>query len=290
MILWLELPEGFVVGNRVIDPEEPPVSFASTLIDATSSPMVGPPRRPARARVADARLAAELRAALPELQVVVAPTPELDEVLAHMASAMPGDPEDGELSYFEGGRVPEEAVEALFRAAQLLHRIAPWRVADDGQVLRLDVPQLGVNGACVSIIGALGESFGVILFPSLEAFERFRELAQAGALSADGPIDLGTSILSLNFKRATDLPPSLRREAAEHAWPVHGALRGGASLRGQRSGRQATEDDAEAKEAVTISHGGRLDHGLSLFVRCCSASFRSRARPIRMASTSARSS
>ena len=31
---------------------------------------------------------------------------------------------------------------------------------DDDQVLRLEIPRFGVEGACVSIIGALGESDG----------------------------------------------------------------------------------------------------------------------------------
>jgi len=47
------------------------------------------------------------------------------------------------------------------------------KVADDDQVLRVDIPQLGVEGACLSIIGALGESFGITLFPSHGGHEAF---------------------------------------------------------------------------------------------------------------------
>ena len=181
MILWLELPRELVVGSRLIDPQEAPVSFGATLLEAMRTPMVGPSRRPRRVRIADARLAAEVRDAVPGMEVVVAPTPELDRLLQLMASSMPRAATEEGPSYFEGGRVRGARVEALFRAAAVLFGVAPWKVVDDHQVLRLDIPGLGVEGACVSIIGALGESLGVIIFPSLLAFERFGAAAGAGA-------------------------------------------------------------------------------------------------------------
>jgi hypothetical protein len=73
-------------------------------------------------RVADERVAGELHAVVPDLEIVVAPTPELDAVLEHMTNAMP--PGDEHSSYFEEGRVSAESVAALFRAAELLWR---WR-------------------------------------------------------------------------------------------------------------------------------------------------------------------
>ena len=36
----------------------------------------------------------------------------------------------------------------------------------------------------------------------------------------DGPIDLGSGWLALTYDRAADLPPSMRREAMTHGWPV----------------------------------------------------------------------
>mgnify|MGYP007130729611 CR=1 FL=1 len=56
-------------------------------------------------------------------------------------------------SYFEQGRLPLAVLSNLFRVAAPLYKRAPWKVAHDGQVLRLDTPQLGVEGACVSLIG-----------------------------------------------------------------------------------------------------------------------------------------
>jgi len=219
MILWLEMPEEVILYGKMVDPDGP-VSLSEALAEAMESPLVGPPRRPSRIRVADRRLAAEIEGAARGIEIVVAPTPEIDGVLQGMAESF-SDEEGEELSYFEGGRVSPESVEGLFSAAEVLFRGAPWEVASDMQVLRLDIPRFGVEGACISIIGALGESVALLIFPSFVAYERFLEAAEAFDASR-GLIDMGTSILSLNFERGADLPAGMRREVARHGWPVAG--------------------------------------------------------------------
>jgi len=203
--LWLELPEGFVVGHELIDPNGPPVSLADTLLHAMASPLVGMARRPPRIRISQPQLAAELREAVPGIDVVVAPTPELDELVARMLQSRPGSAEHTE-SYFEHGRVGAETVAALFQAADALFRTAPWQLVQDSQVMRLDVPALGVEGACVSIIGALGESFGLIIFPSRLALERAGIDAGIGAR---GVPDL--QVDESDNSQATGEPTSFRR-------------------------------------------------------------------------------
>ncbi len=215
LILWLEIPADLVVGYMLLDPREPPVSVTDALLDALRNPMAGPPRRPRRIRIADDALAVELREVVPDIEVVVAPTPELEGVLAHMAHAMPSGGEPA--SYFEGGRVSAAVLKNLFRAAKVLWHAAPWKTAADRDLLRVDVPALGVNGACLSVLGNLGQSFGFLLFPSIEGFERF-----LGAMrrSDQRQIDLGTTVLSLNFERGSDLPPQMKQEALKRGWPV----------------------------------------------------------------------
>jgi len=218
--LWIELPEGLIVGQALIDPSGPAVHFPETLLDAMASPLVGRPRRPKRIRVSDGRLAAELRETVPDIDVVVVPTPELNDVISQMLGSMSGESDDGP-SYFEKGRVTADTLASLFHAAEALFRAAPWKLASDSQVLRLDIPAFGIEGACVSIIGALGESLGIVIFPSHLAMERFLTGIEQDRLR-DGPLDMGTTTLSLNFERGADLPPRMRREAAEHGWPVAG--------------------------------------------------------------------
>jgi hypothetical protein len=217
LALWLELPAGLVVGHGLANGSGVEGTLAQALRDALERPTPGATRVPARLRVADHAMAAELRSAFGgRFAIDVAPTPELDAVFEQFADSMPAD--DDEASYLEGGRVPEHAVLRMFEAAALLYRVAPWKVASDDEVLRMDIPSLGVEGACVSIIGALGESLGLIVFPSLLAYECFG--AAAEQVSRERAPDLGGPVLSLDFWRASDAPRGLRREIAKYGWPT----------------------------------------------------------------------
>jgi len=224
MALWMELPAGLVVGQRVLAPEDASGAVGRVLRESLERPLVGPPRRPGRIRVADPAIAEEVRGVVgDEIPVVVAPTPELDAFLAEMVEGFSGGRELNE-SYVDGGRIPAEAVADLFDAARVLHRVQPWETATDDQVLRLDVPALGVEGACVAIIGHLGESLGFLVFPSLDGYDAFQdaaleELPDEGS-PASASLDLGTEWLSLTFERGSEIPASLRREIADHGWPV----------------------------------------------------------------------
>jgi len=224
LVVWMELPDGLVLSQDVVAPENAEGAVGRALRAALERPLVGPQRRPDRVRVADASVVGELRAALGDgTPVEVAPTPELDALLQSMLESMSehGEGEEGqeEASYLEEGRIPPAALAELFRSAELLYGMAPWKVATDDRVLRMDIPALGVEGACVSIIGHLGESLGLLIFPSLAGYEAFGRAAE-DPLSDRFPVDLGTDWLSLSFERGADLPAGMRREVAEYGWPV----------------------------------------------------------------------
>jgi len=223
IVLWMELPSNLVLAVDTVHPDEEPSALARTLTAAMTEPLVGPPRRPRSVRVADEADAAEARAALfgSDIEVIVAPTPELDALFEEVAADLGGAEGDEEPSYLEGGRVSPEVVADLFAAARALYAMAPWKQLDDDQTLRLDIPVLGVEGACVSIIGALGQSHGLVIFPSAVAYQAFVAAAGQG-LRPGAPVDLGTTTLSLTFEPATKLPAGMRREALEYGWPVAG--------------------------------------------------------------------
>ncbi len=219
MVIWMELPEGFIVSQAVVNPDDGDGAVARALRSAMTQPAIGAPRRPAAIRVSDAATAVEVRAEVgPAIPVTVAPTPELVALLQHMIETLPPDDED-DASYFAGGHVSAAAVRKLFVASRALFAVKPWAVADDTQVIRMDIPALDIEGACVSIVGQLGESLGVLIFPSVDDFEAFLDAADTGKLQR-GVIPGCNGWLGLNFESATDLPPSMRREAMEHGWPV----------------------------------------------------------------------
>ena len=225
LVIWMD-SHGLVVGQELLSPEDEDGALARTLLEAFERPLVGPRRRPGTIRVADRYLAAEVRAAVGRrIPVRVAPTPELDELLDAMVESLSseGGIESRDESYFENGRIPPETVAALFAAAESLHRASPWALVTDDQVLRLDIPTFEVEGACITIIGNLGESFGVLVFPSFAGYLVFAALADQSSRPEGGRPDFGTSWLALNFERGADLSASMRREVAAHGWPVAAA-------------------------------------------------------------------
>ena len=235
LVMWLEQPSGLVVGEEVVATEEAEGAVARVLLAALERPFAGPPRKPPTIRVAEASIAAEVRAALGDsIPVVVAPTPELDDHLESMLELMP-DSED-QLTYLEGGRID------------------PSTIATDGQVLRMDIPELGVEGACVSIIGYLGQSLGIIVFSDLAAYESFGLMA-ADPLPRQGRIDLGTDWLALNFEHEEDLPSKMRCEVAAYGWPVAGEDAYPRVERRERDGasRPLVERDLEIAAACASS-------------------------------------
>ena len=221
MDLCLELPEGIVVGFEILDPAQPRRSFAETLEKTMESPIEGPSRRPARVRVADEQLAADIREAMPDMVVDVAPTPELDEIIKHMKANLPEtDPAD--MSYFEGGLIPSDAIKFLFETAKLLYEVAPWGYVFESDLFRVDIPELGVEGACLIVMGNLEGNPGFLIFPSYGGYQNFLNRAKEGIPRSSGPVELGTEFLSLNYERGAELPESMRKEAARHRWPVAG--------------------------------------------------------------------
>ncbi|MFQ5478668.1 MAG: YecA family protein [Candidatus Binatia bacterium] len=266
LVVWMDLPDGLIVGQNVVAPEETDGAVARVLLAAMEQPLVGPPRRPERIRVAEASLVDELRAVVGEaIEIDVAPTPELDELLEAMLESMPAGDEDE--SYFEEGRVSRATLGEFFASAECLYRIAPWRVASDDQVLRMDIPALGVEGACVSIIGSLGESLGLLIFPSLAGYEAFAQGTEE-PLGRIGRIDLGTDWLALSFERGADLPAAMRREVEAHHWPVADANGYPRVQRYERDGacRPLVERDlriasacASALSAFFVKHRGLFE-------------------------------
>src|SRR5205085_5949675 len=157
-----------VVCIEICKPSEVEGWLAETLRTAMKKPLVGKPRRPSFVRVADAVLAGELREAHVDIDIAVAPTPEIDELLASMQAGI------GAPNFVDDGRIAPALIGELFRAAAPLCRLAPWKFVHD--VIRVDIPKLGVEGACAFIIGRAGKDRGILLFPSIEGFEVFLDI------------------------------------------------------------------------------------------------------------------
>ena len=124
-LFWMGA-EGAVLGHTAGKPGELVGLAAESLRSTIERPIFGKPHAPARVRVASPELAAALSAGHPGLEVVCAPTPEIDAVAAAMRGKMKEDAES-EQSYLSR-EVGPDAVAAFFRAAAGLFRAKPWKV------------------------------------------------------------------------------------------------------------------------------------------------------------------
>jgi hypothetical protein len=93
-------------------------------------------------------------------------------------------------------------------------------VAGDGQVLGLDVPALGWEGACASILGAAGKEFGLLLLRSLEDYVAFVRLAGEPGRPAKRQRGIGIPLLSVNFDDPDAITGGhvLAKRARAHGW------------------------------------------------------------------------
>ena len=217
-LLWMS-EEGAVLGYTS-GKGELLATAADSLAATAESPLYGKPHRPTRVRVASAELADALRAGHPGLDVVCAPTPELDGLFAHMQEHL-GDGDSPAVQSYLSPEITPDAMRAFFKAAAALFRSRPWTwVPADDTLFSVTVEQFGVHDRALSVIGQMGQSLGLVLFESLDDFEAYIDAVEL--LETHEAPTMPPQFV-VNFDRGAELPPQLRREISEHGWEVAGA-------------------------------------------------------------------
>jgi hypothetical protein len=169
-------------------------------------------RVPAHIRVESEADAIALRRALPSVDVAVGSVPELDALVAELGRGLPTTID----APFAADDVGDDVLRRFVAAAWAFHRAAPWKTIGDHQVVELAVPALGVDGACVSVIGGMGENFGLLVFSSLDALDAFGESASSARPTVE------EDIVALQLEPADEWPRSFRQRVAALGWPVAG--------------------------------------------------------------------
>jgi hypothetical protein len=217
-LFWMGA-EGAVLGHGVGKPGELVRLACESLRSTIERPMVGRPHAPDRVRVASPELAEALRAGQSAVEIVCAPTPEIDAVFAAMRERIMEDAES-EQSYLSPDVGPA-AIAGFFRAAAALFRAKPWKIVpSDQSVFSVTIEKFGVRDAALAVIGQMGQSLGLVLFAGIDDYEAYVEAADA---IEHGEEPAMPPHLALNFERGAELSPALRKEIAEHEWEVAGA-------------------------------------------------------------------
>lgn len=217
-LVWMSA-ERAVLGHSVGRPDELLAQACESLRSTIEQPALGRPHAPERVRVASQALAEVLRAGQSAIEVVCAPTPEIDAFFSVMHEHL-NNRAEAEPSYLSSGVSPAAAA-AFFRAAAALFRAKPWKtVPSDQSLFSVTIEQLGVTDAVLSVIGQMGESLGLILFSSLDDFDAY--LDAADALEQGEEAEMPPHFV-LNFERGAELSAPLRQEVAAHGWEVASA-------------------------------------------------------------------
>ena len=226
LIFILERETELIIGQEIA--LEPSPAVAVELIrQSISRPMAGPGRRPSLVVVESKALGASLAEELKlNVQVSDRPLAEGAEFLAEMKRFLdagggrePGGGEDDEAeqaSYFDDD-LPPALIRELIKKGAALAKLRPWECCTDSDLIRLDIPEMGVKEAAVCIIGEMGESRGVLVFRSREDYliqvGRGERLANQPEFSVES-IQPGVPLLSVNFDPAEEVPERMRKEAA----------------------------------------------------------------------------
>lgn len=207
---------GVVLCSQVARAELLLSAAGQSLRDTIGQPLFGHKRAPTSIRVASAGLARELKASCPELEVVCAPTPELDGLMVALQEKF-AQRSDQEVSYLAAG-ASASAMAAFFDAAADLYRAAPWcAIASDQHLLDVSIESLGLKHAVLSVIGQLGKRSGIVLFGSHAAFQRY---LAAGAALARGEHASMPAHFTLHFERGSELPTAIRKQIISQSWRV----------------------------------------------------------------------
>jgi hypothetical protein len=195
--------------------------------EALVEPKAGPRRRPARIVVEAAALGALLSAKFGiKVEVSGGALPEADQFLKEMKqfldagggreSRRAADDESEQPSYFDGG-IPPPLIRDLIKRGSALAKLRPWDRFPNSQLIRLDVPEMGVREAGVCVIGEMGESRSILVFRSRDDYMvhlgRGERLANQPEFSVE-PIHPGVPLLALDFEHSDGFPARMKDEAA----------------------------------------------------------------------------
>lgn len=210
-------------------PDRPVEALEKAILQAREFPCAPcEPGEPRRVVVDSDRLLLLVPRLLPEALVITGPTPRLAKASqslrehARASSNQPG--QKVQIPTYLTNDVVPEVARGFFEAAAALYERQPWRrIPSDGHLFRVTCLPLGVRSWIGCVIGQRGESYGVILFDSLEDYERYLEVAERVEAGEEKAMENSPSYRAINFEPKSAMPKELLREIDHYHWPVAAA-------------------------------------------------------------------
>lgn len=206
-------------------PDQPTDALEEALRQAIEQPSGDcQPGLPERVVVPKANLLAQLQPLLPGVAISVGPTPLLDDAMAslreHFREEIPAQQTLAIPTYLTADVTPT-AVASFFEAAAALYERQPWlRFPSDSHLFQVSSTALGIRGWVGSVIGQNRESYGLILFDSIAAYERYVQLAEYSEREGARPSDGFPRHRALNYEAKAVMPDRLLMEISRHHWRV----------------------------------------------------------------------
>jgi hypothetical protein len=221
-VMWVEVDSTFVVDIELVKPGDELTSAPQLFTRATMAPKAGPPRVPSRLRVDSPELAAALRGSIGDVEVVVAPTPELDEPIRSLTERFAGPDQaadDDDFTYLTEDITPP-LVGAFFASCARLFELAPWSITPSDEFLSVSCEMLGIEAGALCFVGQSGTAFGFSLFRSESDASRY--MIESGRHTpGELPRNIPAHIM-MTFDHRDACPPGIVREVAAQGWPVAG--------------------------------------------------------------------
>jgi hypothetical protein len=219
-VLLVETGSGLIVGCELLHPRDALGRAAGLFLETARAPIEGEARVPRRVRVAEPELFQALEGKIGGVELVLAPTPELDAVAESFVAQMARMDEDdeSEITYLGPAITPDD-VAHMFRAAARLYRLQPWRLFPSDGYVTVRCEHLDVDDGALCVVGQLGESFGFVLFRSVDDAIAFGEAADQ--------VDAGRrprfpQHIMFSYDDRASLGPTLGKEIRAHGWEVAG--------------------------------------------------------------------
>ncbi|MBP0030296.1 hypothetical protein PN466_02165 [Roseofilum reptotaenium CS-1145] len=168
-ILWVDGSEGVVRSMEMVNPQTGPEALVRALLKAMEAPPApSQPSRPKKIVVCDREIQFYLRGVLQDLDIDIEYRPQLP-LIEHLFQQM------AEEVTQQTPQIAPKYLTSLSKSAEKIWQVQPWQSLAEHQIISVQLNQWDIEKFYVSILGMLGEEYGILLYRSLDSLKQFRQ-------------------------------------------------------------------------------------------------------------------